>query len=138
MGLKLTIFNLIFVFFITCCQNSIPVEEDFYGVWISRSSNQIIFHKDGTFEAKEMPLDYLWSVDRKDETISGNGKWQIKNTNTVWQIQLSFEETNHSDFQRKFGSQMEISGQGLLENKADWNLFLWKDDIGAERLEFKK
>jgi hypothetical protein len=124
--------------FIGCGVES-PTRDELAGIWASEDSASLDLHLDGTFKGNALPAEvfFIPSSNYEGKKFSGDGKWLIRKGQTHWEVYLDF--INVSDPKYLSSHPVLICGSGLLETKPPWlNLFLWKEEEGGDRYEFKK
>ncbi len=125
--------------FFQSCNGEEPSIKEIAGVWNNADGAQIHLKEDGTFIGKNLPSQLFFAATNEynDKQFKGTGNWIIRKEQSFWEVQLNFKETSNQHY--RYGHSVLISGEkGILENHPPWYLFLWKEEQGGERYEFKK
>jgi len=116
----------IFLFILTLsgCIFQNPSPDEIVGVWQSDDNAVINFYDDGTFYAKNLNSDKVFSS-RKiiDDYLNVSGKWSLNGEQDSWYLDLQF-----LDNKKIYGSPLQIRGSGILEINPPWHLFFWIGD----------
>ncbi len=126
-----------------CNMSSMDIrQEDFVGVWKSIDGSVIEFKKDGSYIAKKINYNVFYpNKEFEKMTLDFTGNWKIiNNSQQDNKLELNSNAT-FSDFgindtytidgedrSHKIGLSFEISGEGILENKPPYYLFIWLGD----------
>ncbi|WP_439580836.1 hypothetical protein [Dyadobacter bucti] len=126
------------LFIMMGCTSTDPVKEDFEGTWSNASGATLQIFQDGTFCGKDLPTRLLSTFDTSRTRLSGQGEWRLIEDQSRWILKLGFDSTNTRG-NYSFGTTLEISGSGILENRRPFYLFLWEGEEGASyRFSFSK
>lgn len=119
---------LVSMFLFQGCTGSEPTKSEIVGTWGAQDGAIISFNEDGTFDTRNLPGSKIFSgfSEYKDEKFNEHGHWKLKKEQGNWIVDLSFDRSEKVE--SGFATQMSISGEGLLENRPPWYLFLWIGD----------
>lgn len=119
------------------CRGIEPAKTAITGTWVSEEGGKLIFKNDGSFLSLSLPTKlFLREGEEKNKIFDGSGIWEITKGQSHWEVSLDFKQTSIQV--NNFGQQLLIGGDGILENKPPWYLFLWKGEEGGDRYELKK
>ena len=131
--------GIILSIFFQSCSGKAPVREDVLGAWMSSDSAVLVLNKDGTFVGDSIPSRFgFTSFDSVTQhKFSGRGNWTFRKGQAHWEVYFNFNQVTV----RKNGCAFPvlIAGKnGILENNPPWYLFLWQEEEGGQRYEFKR
>lgn len=125
--------------FLEACNGNNPHRNDIIGSWISSDKAELIFNENGSFTGDSIPtkFGFMASDSIAQRRFSGSGKWTLRKGQAQWEVYLDFD---HASVGRNgCAFTVLISGEkGILENNPPWHLFLWQEEEGGQRYEFRK
>lgn len=127
---KFKYFILGFSFLILGCKEPKLEPKDFIGVWKADDSATIIINADGTCILNNLNNTIINSSQNEISKINTRGTWKKVNdidSGITGGISTGIKFTYKLDNKRG-GTLFYISGKGINENKAPWDLFVWKGD----------
>jgi hypothetical protein len=131
--IKKKYYILPFLMILFGCKETKFENSDFVGKWKSNDGASIVFNTDGSCIISEMDYFIVSSFPtNKNKRLNTTGTWKIINdvesgiTGGINKgIKISYQLP---DREGKGGITFYISGQGINENTAPWDLFIWKGD----------
>ena len=141
MRATLILYCLIFFSLFQSCSTKEPTKGEIAGVWKSKDGAIMNIKDDFSFNAINIPIAYYFRNSEKKyevEVFSGEGKWNINDGQTHWEIDIMF--TRSSIGESRFGNQLLLSGGGIFERSSPYkNIFIQVGDPdNNERYEFIK
>ena len=123
---------VIFANALQSCDGIHPKPKDFIGSWKSDDGAIIELEKDSSFIAKQVNLSNIFfDKDNRNIKIDFEGRWEF----TTDYKKKKIIKINSN----KYSFSFEISGQGILERKPPWDLYIWiGDPDDMNKYEFKK
>jgi len=100
---------------------SAPTEKDIVGVWRGTDGASLEFRQDRTFMGRALPGPVFFRETASAAVLDGSGTWQLKQSNGVWVLLLSFKKS--TALPGGFGMQVWVSGSG-----PGTTLFVWTSD----------
>jgi hypothetical protein len=104
---------------------------DFIGIWQANDGARITIKQDGTCILSGLNKSIV-GIANDEKVINANGNWKlVENINsgitggTTTGLKVSYDLMDRNG---KGGILFYISGRGINENKAPWDLFIWKGD----------
>jgi hypothetical protein len=125
--------------FFQSCSSKEPDQNDIIGAWVSSDKAELVFNKDGSFIGDSIPtrFGFMASDSITQRRFSGSGKWTLRKGQAQWEVYLDFNQASVGKNGCAFP--VLISGSnGVLENNPPWYLFLWQEEEGGQRYEFKR
>jgi hypothetical protein len=125
--------------FFQACNAKTPTRDDVIGVWISSDNAVLVLNKDGTFTGDSIPTRFGFiAIDSiTQRKFSGSGNWTFRKGQAQWEVYLDFNQATVGKNGCAFP--VLIAGEnGILENNPPWYLFLWQEEEGGQRYEFKR
>lgn len=106
---------------------------DFVGKWKSNDGASIAFKSDSSCSINDMDYFIVSSFPtNKNKRLNTTGRWKLVDnveSGITYGINKGIKISYQlPDREGKGGIEFYISGQGLNENKAPWDLFIWKGD----------
>lgn len=105
---------------------------DFIGNWKAYDGAEIVLNKDGTCVLNNVDYSIVSITKNSSEKLNSKGTWKmVEDVNSgitggiTTGIKITYKLMERDG---NGGIEFYISGQGLNENKAPWNLFIWKGD----------
>lgn len=127
---KFKYFILGFLLLILGCKEPKFEPKDFIGVWKADDSATIVINADGTCILNNLNNTIINSAQNEISKINARGTWKKVtdiNNGITGGISTGIEFTYKLN-NNKGGALFYISGKGINENKAPWDLFVWKGD----------
>jgi hypothetical protein len=90
-------------------------------------------HTDGTLFADSMPASTFSDIRGWQSRYSGSGKWSVPHVPTTAGFSVVVLQFDKIGEQKPSGLTMQVDKDG-----AGFYIFLWQDEEGGERLEFKR
>ncbi len=103
------------------CSHTKPERKDFIGTWKADDGATVQLKEDGSLIVNQINLSNIF-FDNKNPAnkIDFTGKWEFTKDNYKRQV----IKVNSSKYTFNFNT----SGQGALENKPPWDLYVWIGD----------
>lgn len=134
------------------CYSPTPTKDDIKGRWYSADGAVIELRADGSYVAKQIDYNSIYlEKEYKGKKIDFVGKCEIISEDKKWKLELYTDATfkdiginktytyNGEIRSHRLGLTFEISGEGILENKPPWHLFVWiGDPDNGNRYKFEK
>lgn len=134
------------------CSDPEPKREDFIGVWKSDDGAVIELRIDGVYSAKQINYyNYDSEKEYENRRLDFTGRWEIVNEEKKLRLKLQSNATfkdfginrtytvDGQVYSHKIGLTFDIAGQGLLEDKPPWHLFVWiGDPDNVDKYKFEK
>lgn len=135
----INIISLSIMMLFTGCKSENPTNTSIVGKWVSKDGAIFEFVKEGIFSTQDLPKDKFLPFPEKyeDTLFSEAGKWEMKNEQGRWFLQLYF--TKSESLPLGCATQIYISGsKGIMEDQPPWYLFFWEGEEGGFRYKFSK
>jgi len=130
--MRVKYFLLGFVLSLFGCNEHKFNDVDFVGVWQADDGARITINQDGTCVLNGLNKSIVSIATDEKERLNANGNWKIVgNINSgitggiTTGLKISYDLI---DRKGRGGILFYISGRGIKENKAPWDLFIWKGD----------
>jgi hypothetical protein len=130
--------SIISIFF-QACSGKAPQHKDIVGTWVNPDGAMVVLVDNGEFSSKSVPAEYvlLPKDSFRNQRFDGSGKWTLRKGQAQWEVYLDFNRFSDQKYGCSFP--LLVAGEnGVLENNPPWHLFLWKEEEGGERYEFKR
>ena len=136
--ISITLAAIISIFF-QACSGKDPKHNDIIGTWVSSDKEKLVFNNGGTFIGDSIPTRFGFMANDSiaQPKFNGSGNWELRKGQAQWEVYLDFNKASVGKNGCAFP--VLISGSnGAFENSPPWHLFLWQEEEGGQRYEFKK
>jgi hypothetical protein len=130
--MRVKYFMLGFVLSLFACNEHNFKDVDFIGIWQADDGARITIKQDGTCVLSGLNKSIVGIANDETEKLNANGNWKmVENINSgitggiTTGLKVSYDLMDRNG---RGGILFYISGRGINENRAPWDLFIWKGD----------
>ena len=120
------------------CKFSEPKPEDLHGYWLGNDGEVFELNSDGLFVSQNLKGEYFFfnSIEFTGKKLSGQGFWKLVDSDGIWKVKLEYEKS--AELPKGYATSIYVGGNGVLGNTPPWNLFVWENEEGGDRIILKK